>query len=161
MPVKHGPKGMRARLAGYTPRQRVAICHPCERGDGGAHPRYHRITGSWQSILTFDLFEPGQSGAVELEELDELADGDERPHVRAYWHARITTMPQRAIAEWDADGLRDARRHLGRLVSSVGQGKVEVRRGTEGGTAVSVHVYKRATMSEIAQSERVRESRNA
>lgn len=129
-----------------TPRQRAAICWPCDRGTEGTHPRYHRRNGSWQSILTFDLFAPP--------DLDGDGDGDEVT-AQAVWHARATTFPPKPLADWTDDEQREVKRVLNRLLKNVGKSRVEVRKGGES-PPTSIHFYKHATISEIAQCERSR-----
>lgn len=125
-----------------TPRQRVAICHACDKGRDSEHPRYHRVNGYWQSILTFDLFPP--------------ANGEE--DWRAVWHARVTKFPATVIAAWGKADLREARKTMTRLLKNVGMDEPSVKRGT-GEPIIAIHMYKGATISEVAQAQRATEGR--
>jgi len=147
MPVKHGPKGLKAGKR-FTPRQRCAIARPALTNAEGNHPRYHRRNGYWQSILTFDLFreevpeclleEHGMSGRVGV------------------WHARIAMYPTKLVSEWSAEEVNDARTAARRLVVGVGQGSTEI---AEGADQRSLHVFRWATISEVAQAIRSQEGR--
>ena len=176
MPIRNGPKGLKATMPNLTPRQKVAIYWPCDRGRNSVHARYHRRTGGWQSILTLDLFPPpphdkacptrakkitpDRNGLVALD-----CDCDPKPVERGEWHARTTTWPGAALADWSTDQKVGVKRVLKRLLRGVGKGEIEIRKGKETSEDVngkqvpnptSVHFYKEATASEIARCQRDR-----
>lgn len=152
-----------------TPRQRAAIAWPLEPGHAADHPRYHRVIGGWQSILTFDLEESteyecacqqiadnGNHGVI-----DEYVYDDCPYHQygeygrRAFWHARATTYPAKPLADWTADEQRGVKRVLQRLLKRVGDGDVRIDKGSEDPPS-SIHFFKRATDAEIGRCLRER-----
>jgi len=165
--VKIGPKGMRGTLTTkLTPRQRAAICWPCNKGEGLNHLRYHRRNGGWQSVLTFDLWPapPHDDGCEAADDGMLECTCEPEPRHRAMWHAQATTWPSEPLGVWTPDQQRDVKRILKRLLKNVGYGQAEVQKGKE--TVVhkgkkltvplSIHFYREATMSEIAQCNRAR-----
>lgn len=118
-------------IKNMTPRQRVAIAHPCISGANGDHARFHRRTGGWQTILTFDLF---------------VGDGQEP---NACWHARATTWPMSPLAEWNKEQQRRVKEPLQRLLVRIGEGSIRIEHGAEKPFPTSIHFYKQATEAEI------------
>lgn len=159
--VKAGPKGLKGALAGKkTPRQRAAICWPCDRSRGSEHPRYHKRNGGWQSILTFDLM-PAPPHDADCDTLDDVHVGypcscEIEPRPRASWHARATTWPVVGLDMWTPKQRKDVKAVLRRLLKNVGVGELDIHKGGEEPVSMSIHFYREATMSEIAQCERSR-----
>lgn len=171
MPVKHGPKGLRGKVAGkLTPRQKTAIAHPCLRARGSEHARYHRRNGGWQSILTFDLFpppEPAKDATCTCDSLLENFPGSTREEVKddcplhqydnrgdtGVWHARCTTFPVRRLGDWTQDEQKDVKRVLMRLLKNVGKGEVSAKKGSEDPPA-TIHFYRKATVAEIRRARK-------
>lgn len=174
MPVKHGPKGMRGRVPKLTPRQKVALRNPCERGKGGEHPRYLRRNGGWQSILTFDFFpkvehdeeciceklrddfmKRNQGKRCSLDEVRGDCPLHQHKDVEdsAVWHARATTFPVRRLGDWETHEQTDVKRVLKRLLKNVGTGEIAVRKGSEV-PPHSIHFYVEATPAEIVRAGR-------
>ena len=144
---------VKTELGKLTPRQRTAICWPCDMGKNHAHPRYHKRTGGWQSILTFDMFAPAphDDDCARKRNVDEPCDcGSVR---KAMWHARATPYPQRPLADWSVRDQSDIKRVLNGMLRGVGQGGVEVQKGGES-PSISIHFYREATISEVGQCVR-------
>lgn len=147
MPVKHGPKGMRATVPSkLTPRQKVALHRPCIDGKGSTHARYHRRNGSFQTILTFDLFD------------EETCEKDAAALTRAVWHARVATVPQKRLGDWSIYERNECKRMLSRLLMHVGHDRTDIKKDHED-PPTTIHMYKYATASEIARAQRLVDAR--
>ncbi len=131
-----------------TPRQRCALAFPIE-SDGELHPRYHRRTGGYQSILTFDLRRPPEDFSIAGVELVSGQVG--------MWHGRVSTFPVKDLAAWTPQELGKARQMAQRLVANIGQGSWDHRNAADNQAR---RIFRWATLSEVAQALRAREGKN-
>jgi hypothetical protein len=123
-----------------TPRQRCAVTYAVLKPDRDTpiHPRHHRVTGGWQTILTLDLF-PG--GELPSDVAIEATDG-----WVGMWHARAAKYPLAPVTGWSTEDASDAKTAVGRLLCRVGQDEAMVVSDKDGD---SLHVLKPATPQEV------------
>lgn len=148
MPVKHGPKGMRGRLARkHTHRQRAALADPVN-DKSELSVKFHRVNAPFQSILTFDLHE-----------IPEDYDDDDVESVGGrigMWHGRVTSMPESPLSSWSRSDKTDARLILKRMVRNCGQGDVQLRESKDG---FALRIFRWGSISEVAQALRAVEGK--
>ena len=108
-----------------TPRQRVAILNPCTSSAQAGHPRFHRRTGKWQSVLTFDL-----------------------KHGR--WHAVVGTWPVAECWTWNAHQKKQVKAVAMRLLTRIGEGEVDIQPNAS--PANEIHFYRTATVEEMKEA---------
>lgn len=132
-----------------TPRQRCAIANPLGGDKKEFHARFHKRNGNLQSVLVFHMF----VGDDVPTQLVGRADDDGRA---AVWHAFIGQHPEKPIDKWSSNDKRRARTTVMGLVAKVGEGEARSSAGSDGDT---IHVYKLATIEEIAMAVRGGEGR--
>lgn len=132
-----------------TPRQRCAVAFPVADVKAPVHPRHYRVMAPFQTILTFDMF-PDEHLPENLKE--RAINGR-----CGVWHARISTFPGKKIEDWQAADRTRGSKMLQRLLSQVGiDGKDEIAMGNDG---ISMHAYRWASTSEVAQAIRASEGK--
>lgn len=131
-----------------TPRQRCSISDALHANDQSVpDPRHHRINGSIQSILTFEVNELARLIGHGDDERDRSVDG-----WFGIWHGRVSTHPVSLVDGWDSLTTAKAEGIITRLLSRAGLDEdTEIHLGSD---EKSIHFYKWATHQELAIAEK-------
>ena len=117
------------------PRQRIAIKHPCVGGARYNNQRFYRRIGYVQTMLTFDLMT------------------DEEGNDIGVWHVRASSWPELRLSSWPDAALEHAERTMGRLLSGVGEGELDLKPDPRDPPR-QIHLFRKATKRETVRARR-------